>query len=75
MLGLDKADHARFHRWYTSVIAFLGNLSGDPEVAAAGERTRVEFAEYMLPIIRERRDSLATTCCPRCAPPRSTVCG
>lgn len=58
MLGLDKADHARFHRWYTSVIAFLGNLSGDSEVAAAGERTRVEFAEYMVPIIRERRDNL-----------------
>ncbi|MFF8959914.1 cytochrome P450 [Streptomyces sp. NPDC014894] len=58
MLGLDKADHARFHGWYTTVIAFLGNLAGDPEVAAAGERTRVEFAEYMIPIIRERRDSL-----------------
>ncbi|MGW9030418.1 cytochrome P450 [Streptomyces sp. NPDC055722] len=58
MLGLDKADHARFHGWYTTVIAFLGNLSGDKEVAAAGERTRVEFAEYMIPIIRERRDNL-----------------
>ncbi|MFD4790606.1 cytochrome P450 [Streptomyces sp. NPDC058459] len=58
MLGLDKADHARFHRWYTTVIAFLGNLSGDQEVAAAGERTRVEFAEYMLPIIKERRENL-----------------
>ncbi|MET8946448.1 cytochrome P450 [Streptomyces sp. NPDC004542] len=58
MLGLDKADHARFHRWYTTVIAFLGNLSGDPEVTAAGERTRLEFAEYMLPIIRERRENL-----------------
>src|SRR6478609_1359715 len=22
MLGLDKADHPRFHRWYTAVIAF-----------------------------------------------------
>ncbi|PRH76680.1 cytochrome P450 [Streptomyces solincola] len=58
MLGLDKTDHPRFHHWYTTVIAFLGNLSGDPEVAAAGDRTRVEFAEYMLPIIRERRDHL-----------------
>lgn len=58
MLGLDKSDHARFHGWYTTVIAFLGNLSGDAEVAAAGERTRVEFAEYMIPIIRERRDNL-----------------
>ncbi|GAA2255469.1 cytochrome P450 [Streptomyces amakusaensis] len=58
MLGLDKADHERFHGWYTAVIAFLGNLAGDPEVAAAGERTRVEFAEYMFPIIRERRENL-----------------
>ncbi|MFC9677002.1 cytochrome P450 [Streptomyces sp. NPDC056949] len=58
MLGLDKADHARFHGWYTTVIAFLGNLSGDKDVAAAGERTRVEFAEYMIPIIRQRRDNL-----------------
>ncbi|MFC7815679.1 cytochrome P450 [Streptomyces sp. NPDC057367] len=57
MLGLDKADHDRFHGWYTSVIAFLGNLSGDPEVAAAGARTRVEFAEYMFPVIRERREN------------------
>lgn len=67
MLGLDKADHPRFHRWYTAVIAFLGNLSGDPEVTEAGERTRVEFAEYMLPIIRERRgnlgDDLLSTLC------------
>ncbi|MEU3547150.1 cytochrome P450 [Streptomyces longwoodensis] len=67
MLGLDKADHARFHRWYTAVIAFLGNLAGDPEVTAAGERTRVEFADYMIPIIQERRerpgqDLLSTLC-------------
>ncbi|MFI8930399.1 cytochrome P450 [Streptomyces sp. NPDC053474] len=56
MLGLDKADHARFHGWYTNVIAFLGNLAGDPEVRAAGERTRVEFAAYMLPVIQRRRE-------------------
>ncbi|WP_329458938.1 cytochrome P450 [Streptomyces sp. NBC_01497] len=58
MLGLDTSDHARFHRWYSAVIAFLGNLSGDAEVTAAGERTRVEFAEYMIPIIHARRDQL-----------------
>ncbi|MFL9653042.1 cytochrome P450 [Streptomyces sp. PB17] len=67
MLGLDKADHDRFHGWYTSVIAFLGNLSGDQEVAAAGARTRAEFAEYMIPVIRERRenpgDDLLSTLC------------
>ncbi|MEU6058933.1 cytochrome P450 [Streptomyces sp. NPDC047097] len=58
MLGLDKADHARFHRWYTAVVAFLGNLSADPAVTEAGERTRVEFTAYMMPIIRARRDAL-----------------
>ncbi|SFX67362.1 cytochrome P450 [Streptomyces atratus] len=67
MLGLDRADHERFHGWYTTVIAFLGNLTGDPEVAAAGERTRREFAEYMIPVIRRRRnapgDDLLSTLC------------
>jgi pulcherriminic acid synthase len=58
MLGLDRADHDRFHAWYTTVIAFLGNLAGDPEVAAAGERTRQEFAAYMIPVIQQRRDAL-----------------
>ncbi|MYT73646.1 MULTISPECIES: cytochrome P450 [unclassified Streptomyces] len=58
MLGLDQADHARFHGWYTAVIAFLGNLAGDADVTAAGERTRVEFAEYMIPIIQARRENL-----------------
>lgn len=67
MLGLDKADHARFHGWYTAIIAFLGNLSQDPDVAAAGLRTREEFAAYLLPIIRRRRenpgDDLLSTLC------------
>ncbi|MFI8811643.1 MULTISPECIES: cytochrome P450 [unclassified Streptomyces] len=57
MLGLDKADHDRFHAWYTTVIAFLGNLAGDPDVAAAGERTRQEFAAYMIPVIQRRRSA------------------
>lgn len=56
ILGLDRADHDRFHEWYTSIIAFLGNLSQDPEVTAAGLRTHDELAAYMLPIIRERRN-------------------
>ncbi|MFW5420132.1 cytochrome P450 [Nocardiopsis sp. CNT-189] len=67
MLGLDKADHARFQTWYTAIIGFLGNLSQDPEVAEAGLRTREELAAYMLPIIRERRaapgDDLLSALC------------
>src|SRR4051812_27139599 len=56
MLGLDKRDFEKFHGWYTSIIAFLSNLSQDPDVAAAGLRTREEFAAYMIPIIRDRRE-------------------
>ncbi len=67
MLGLPREDHARFHGWYTSIIAFLSNLTQDPEVTAAGLRTREELAAYMLPIIRERRtnpgDDLLSTLC------------
>ncbi|WP_150236511.1 cytochrome P450 [Nocardiopsis quinghaiensis] len=67
MLGLDRSDHDRFHRWYTSIIAFLGNLSQDPGVAEEGLRTREELAAHMLPVIRERRenpgeDLLSTLC-------------
>ncbi|MFG2140323.1 cytochrome P450 [Streptomyces sp. NPDC048650] len=67
MLGLDRGDHERFHRWYTAIIGFLGNLGQDPDIAEAGLRTREEFAAYLLPIIRERRanlgDDLLSTLC------------
>lgn len=56
MLGLDAGDHARFHQWYTSIIAFLGNLSGDEQVTADGLRTRDELAAYMIPVIQRRRE-------------------
>lgn len=58
MLGLDRSEHARFQRWYGSIIAFLGNLSQDPDIAADGLRTRAELAEYMIPVIQRRRDHL-----------------
>ncbi|MBL1097401.1 cytochrome P450 [Streptomyces coffeae] len=58
MLGLDKGDYDTFQRWYRSIVAFLGNLSQDPEVTAAGLRTREECAAYLLPVIRRRRDAL-----------------
>ncbi|MQA12122.1 MAG: cytochrome P450 [Pseudonocardiaceae bacterium] len=67
MLGLDKSDHDKFHRWYTSIIAVFGNLSQDPEVAADGDRTRRELGDYLIPIIRQRRenpgDDLLSTLC------------
>jgi cytochrome P450 len=67
MLGLDRAEHVRFQRWYTSIIAFLSNLSQDPDVAASGLRTREELADYLIPVIQDRRrnlgDDLLSTLC------------
>ncbi|MGW1376299.1 cytochrome P450 [Streptomyces sp. NPDC002446] len=55
MLGLDRADHDRFHGWYVAVVAFLSNLAQDPGVADAGRRAGRELAAYLHPVIRERR--------------------
>ncbi|WKN44067.1 cytochrome P450 [Tunicatimonas pelagia] len=67
MLGLPKSDLPKFHGWYTSIMAFLSNLTQDPAVTEAGLKTKVEFEEYMLKIIQERRenpgsDLLSTLC-------------
>jgi cytochrome P450 len=57
MLGLPKSDHELFHRWYTAIMGFLGNLAQDPVVAEVGLRTKEELQEYLLPRIAERRAS------------------
>jgi pulcherriminic acid synthase len=67
MLGLDRADHDRFHGWYASVVGFLANLAQDPEVAAAGRRAGAELRAHLLPVLRARRaapgDDLLSTLC------------
>jgi cytochrome P450 len=55
MLGLPKADHVRFQTWYSSMMAFLSNVTQDPDVVAAGLRTTAELRDYMAPIIHARR--------------------
>ncbi|CAN5203245.1 cytochrome P450 [soil metagenome] len=57
MLGLPKGDHERFHDWYSSFMAYLSNITQDPDVIAWGERTKQEFPEYILPIIQARREN------------------
>lgn len=67
MLGLDKGEHRRFQTWYSAMIDFLGNLSQDEDVNAAGLRTRDEFQDYLIPVIQERRrnpgDDLLSSLC------------
>ncbi|MFB6823746.1 cytochrome P450 [Streptomyces virginiae] len=58
MFGLDRSGQKHIGGWYRAFVAFTGNLSGDPECAAAGTRAQAEFAAYMLPVIRERRSRL-----------------
>jgi pulcherriminic acid synthase len=55
MLDLPREDHAKFERWYVSIMEFLSNLDGSPEPTEAGLRTRQELADYLLPVIAERR--------------------
>jgi pulcherriminic acid synthase len=55
MLGLPKEDHDKFHRWYSSIMAFLSNLTGDEAITAQGLQTKEELQDYVLPIVEERR--------------------
>lgn len=55
MLALPKSDQSLFQRWYHSIMEFLSNLAQDPDVAAAGLRTKEELQAYVLPIVEERR--------------------
>lgn len=55
MLGFDSGDQPMFQKWYRTIVECFGNLTGDPEIAAAGVRTREEMTAYMMPVIEDRR--------------------
>jgi pulcherriminic acid synthase len=55
LLGLPPAEKGRFRTWYTSLLRFGLNLTGDPEVTRAGFQARDELDAYLRPLIRERR--------------------
>ncbi len=56
MLDLPREDHPKFERWYNAIMAFLSNLSGAQEPIDQGLQTRQELADYILPIIADRRN-------------------
>jgi pulcherriminic acid synthase len=55
LLGLPPAEKGRFRSWYTSLLRFGLNLTGDPEVTRAGFEARDELDAYLRPLIRKRR--------------------
>jgi pulcherriminic acid synthase len=55
LLGLPPTEEGRFRTWYTSLLRFGLNLTGDPEVTRAGFQAREELDAYLRPLIRERR--------------------
>jgi pulcherriminic acid synthase len=55
LLGLPPDEKGRFRSWYTSLLRFGLNLTGDPEVSRAGFAARDELDAYLRPLIRERR--------------------
>lgn len=55
MLDLPREDMPIFHNWYSSLMAFLSNLTSDPDIHAWGMKTQKEYPEYILPIIEARR--------------------
>jgi pulcherriminic acid synthase len=60
MLDLPQSDLPKFHNWYSSIMAYLSNLTQDPDILAWGERTKQEYPAYMLPIIADRRKNPGT---------------
>jgi pulcherriminic acid synthase len=67
MLDLPKGDLPKFYDWYSSLMAFLSNLTNDPGIHEWGVRTQRDFPAYMLPLIAERRrtpgDDLVSRLC------------
>ena len=55
LLGLPPAEKGRFRTWYTALLRFGLNLTGDVEVTRAGFQARDELDAYLRPLIRERR--------------------
>ena len=54
MIGIPEEDYDQFHEWSDAMIAAEGNL-GDPEVTMKAGAAYVAYANYVTPIIEDRR--------------------
>jgi len=57
ILGLPEHDQDLLYGWHRSIMAYLGNLSQDPEVAERGEQTRIESRAFLHDLVTDRRRS------------------
>ena len=57
MIGLPLEDHETFRRWVDLGIEFQANFAGDPEVERRGLEAQAQFADYLTPIIADRREN------------------
>ncbi len=54
MMGIDRKDQERFHRWSDDMIAGDGNFD-NPEIIAKSGAAYMEYAAYVTEIIEDRR--------------------
>jgi pulcherriminic acid synthase len=55
LLDLSKDNHENFVRWFNDMHAQSGNVGHDPEVQQRGMKAHDDMAEYLQPIIDERK--------------------
>ena len=55
LLDLPLEDVPQFYQWYTMIMDFVSNITGDEEKNRRGMAARVEMGEYLMPKIAERR--------------------
>ncbi|MDA7027428.1 cytochrome P450, cyclodipeptide synthase-associated [Bacillus sp. CLL-7-23] len=55
ILGLDKKDHEKIRYWHSGVADFITSLNQSPEDQAHSLKCSEQLANYLSPIIAERR--------------------
>ncbi len=55
LLDLPMEDVPQFYEWYTMIMDFVSNITGDEEKNRRGMAARAEMGEYLMPKIAERR--------------------
>ena len=57
MLGVPAADRAKFKQWSNEVVATLGGPFTPPDVLDRARQSIEDLAEYLMPIIHDRRSN------------------